>query len=213
LEVEIRSLELRLEELGAIVQSHRVERPAVADLLPDDELVLGWKRQGNQLDQCNRELSQRLAERREQLKLAKVDETEEIKQKLAEICGEREGMEAELERMEKQIYRARELRAVNQAKVEHISGQIQESEAAKPRSADYLPESPKAQAWQKNHDSLLQLLQQAIKRRDEKQECPDTLDALKVADRIQNLKRAERNLIDRLEGTEPGARGGLSFVG
>jgi chromosome segregation ATPase len=196
-----------------VIQNHRSERPAVADLFPEDQLVLGWKRQGDQLDQRNRELRQQLTEHRKQLKLTKIDESEEIRQKLAAICGEREGLEAEFQRKEKKIYRVRELRVVHQAEVDRISEQIRESEAKKPHSADYLPESPKAKAWQKHHDSLLGLLREAITRRDESQQgCPDTLEVMKIAERIHYLKRAERNLLDRLEGAEPGPRGGVSFV-
>ena len=92
---------------------------------------------------------------------------------------------------------------------------LTEHSEIKPNVVELLPEDRESRQWLRHQARLLEAHKAAIARRHELQSAgPSKLEAVKLYERIQQLQRAERNLIEQLNGTGPavGWKSSLSRV-
>jgi hypothetical protein len=155
----------------------------------------------------------------EQLKSAQRDRAQEMREatraQLAQIRKQRLAEEDKLEEVTATIKRRDGAIATAQRAVDVFTSRLTEHGEIKPEIAEALPEDPESQVWLRQQARLSEAHDQAIARRREVESVgPSKLEAVKLYERIQQLQRAERNLIGQLNGTGPagGWKSSLSRV-
>jgi len=146
----------------------------------------------------------------DQLKAAQRDRAQEMREvtraQLAEIRKQRLLAEDELEKMRATIKRRDVAIATAQSAVDVFIARLTEHSEIKPDVVELLPEDRESRQWLRHQTRLSEAHKQAVGRRQELESAgPSKLEAVKLYERIQQLQRAERNLIEQLNGTGPAA--------
>jgi hypothetical protein len=155
----------------------------------------------------------------EQLKAAQRDRAQEMREatrlQLAEIRKQRLAAEDKLETL-RAILKQRDVAiATAQSAVDVFVMRLTEHAEIKPDVVELLPDDRESVVWLRHQARLSEAHKQAVGRRQELERAgPSKLEAVKLYERIQQLLRAERNLIEQLNGTGPagGWKSGLSRV-
>lgn len=155
----------------------------------------------------------------EELKAAQRDRAQEMREatrlQLAQVRKQRLEAEDELEQMTATIKRRDATVQTEQTMVDVLTARLTEHAQIRPDVVDLLPDDPECRTWLRQQARLAEAHQKAIaRRRDAESAGASKLEAVKLYDRIEQLRRAERNLVEQLNGTGPagGWKSSLSRV-
>ncbi len=151
----------------------------------------------------------RVAEAEANLRSAKKDhaleQREAARTQLAQTRQARQNAEAELERLTAEIRKRDHAIEIAQSAVDVLTARLTEHAELKPEILELLPEDREARVWKQTYDQLTQAHAQAVARRRQlENDGPSKLEAVRLHDKVVQLGRAERNLIEQLNGTGPG---------